>query len=478
MPRQLGPYRTPPSTGRVQRPRPYRPTRSSWRHVASRLAQAAMPYALSAAERAGNQAAQALADYGQGAPRGPFGSRLPRPQRAKTVGRARKASRGGSYLPGHYSGKFKKASKGGMMKKITKYARSGFVTTQEITGSINDNDCVYMGHSAIDPDKSVLIIIQSLMRKLMKKGYGYNVTNVGEYFPADIVGTDTRFRLVKKNLLTGAEIIVQHSGLSIESVAPLFLNDFIDYSNGGPTDSLESVLDLVKFEVYARDAIDATIGNSEYRLRAQINLKNEVVHFFSKSEMKIQNRSKAADGSADAENIAANPLVGRLYEMKGGVPRARVFDVSILEKIRVNGVLLVRSAEFTPGVTGTVTGSTMKEPPIPKVFQNCSKSAKVRLEPGAIKTHYCNVTYSKPLLYFLKKIHVHNSTTSGGLQTTYTIGKFALFALEDVINVNVNSKIECAYEINRQFGAYLTTMKPAVAQGQYVQETVSNVISP
>jgi len=54
------------------------------------------------------------------------------------------------------------------------------------------------------------------------------------------------------------------------------------------------------------------------------------------------------------------------------------------------------------------------------------------------------------------------------------MGRCALFALEDVINVNGAQNISIAYEINRQEGVYLSTTKNHQAQGRFFQMTQSS----
>ena len=206
-----------------------------------------------------------------------------------------------------------------------------------------------------------------------------------------------------------------------------------------------------------------------WRFQGELNLKNEVVHMFSVSEMKIQNRSLAASGSESTEAVSNNPLVGRLYDFKGGVPRSRTMDCAPLEYIGVSGVVLARAAQFDANLGGV----TYKEPPLPKLFSNCVGASMIRLDPGSVKQDKMVVKYNKPLLTFLKKMGDPISYATNN-NYKWLIGKCRLFALEDVINVNATAKIEIAYEVNREYGCFLTTMKPAHAQGDYQQITVNN----
>jgi len=59
-----------------------------------------------------------------------------------------------------------------------------------------------------------------------------------------------------------------------------------------------------------------------------------------------------------------------------------------------------------------------------------------------------------PLLKFMKKL---NFGVGDNRHQTNLTGRCAMFALEDMINVNANNNIAIAYEINRSFGGYLTT---------------------
>jgi len=204
-----------------------------------------------------------------------------------------------------------------------------------------------------------------------------------------------------------------------------------------------------------------------------IDLTNEFVRFKTTASLKIQNRTLSTSGSGDAEDVSANPLQGLRYDLTNGMPRWRDNSLTGLANVfgqvfDSQGVLLIRGAEFT-----TTASAVNREPPNPKMFANCKKSAKVILQPGDIKK--CDIVFKKNalLIDFLQAIGA-GAGSSALRPNTRAIGKMSLFALEDMINVNALQNISIAYEVNRVFSAYCTTGKVKPALGQFYTGTLNN----
>lgn len=384
--------------------------------------------------------------------------------------RARALIKRRSYIPGTYHGKFKKPTAAGMKESKAKFSSNGFMQTTEVTGSVNDPDCVYLTHTALVPVETIKIIVQALVRKLLKKAIGYNCTNVNEPIQAFTLNADWMVVLATESLDTGIDVNHQFATPSlctIENIAVHYLPFFRAYAQGGAYDNVANVTELLYLQLFSRDVNGAA---SEFRLEGQLDLKDEIVHVYSKSNMKIQNRSLAASGSESTESVSNNPLVGRSYDIKGGLPKIRDTAVNVvLNSVTPEGVRLARAAEFS-----NAAGNVYKEPPSPYLIVNCGGSSKIRLEPGAIKSDSITVTYTKPLLTFLKKMGDPFYAVLNGNKYAHLIGKCRMYALEDVINVNATARIEIAYEVNREVGAYLTSRAIKHAQGTFSAVTYSN----
>lgn len=382
----------------------------------------------------------------------------------------RVAQKGRVFTPGRFAGKFKKSR-----RKITswnKYSNIGIVDTVEVNGQVADPDCVYISHLSIDGFKCIEIMILALMRKLFTKG-GLMVTNADELLPNKDFNlpADIKIELTSINLKTGVEsITVTHQTIAtstLRTVAAAFFPVFAEYSAGFTTvpgaGSASNDVKPHRLLLYSQD-FNVTLG---FSFKCELRLDDLIVHVCGESDLKIQNRTLAANNSADAEDITSNPIVGRLYRFVN-IPRTRDRSAFLLNTIPVNnGVQLARAAQFT--------GNTAwREPPMPNMFSNCRGSSVIRLEPGAIKK---TKIYDKKSGRFLRILQLMRVQYGTGTQfnTQYTPFKSEIVALEDVINVNAANNITCAYEANKRIGVYFTVRKEPLGVQTFSAVTSNNL---
>jgi len=424
------------------------------------------PYAYRAAAKAGHQTGRAIAKH--------YRSALKRPNpssRASVKKRVRFTVPNKYRTNGKYVGRFgrPKPLKSGDDGALN----GGFVNTSEITGTVSDVNCVYVGHSVMSGNEVIENICYSLLRKLYKKGLQFNVTNIQEDLPdlgvggytlrierelMDATNTIQQFDYVPSGTIT-IQLIV---GCALAGISPAWvtlLDVFKDYASGNSASTVN---------LYCPTKL-SLLRTANFDVLARINLKEEIVHVKVESLLKVQNRTLAADASADATDVSNNPLQGRLYQFGTGCPMTAVDYAPLINSIPdFTGAITVKSSTFSK------TG--FYEPPLPKMFVNCVGSTGVRIEPGAIKVDKLYYTTSGSLLKFL----IGMGYGIGPLGAVSTLnrqmklkGKCAMLALEDVINVNAAQDISIAYEINRKIGVYCSTMKPAVSMGFLAQATQS-----
>jgi len=386
-----------------------------------------------------------------------------------------KAKYGGN---GNYSGKFKKPKR--LSKKADQYLSKGFVNTAEVNGTVSDPDCVYVGHTTMSGVQTLELACQVILRKLFFKCARWDCTNVGSIIPGyDNLNSDGwRIILTRIDEQTGvstpfvydtgvadsiASIVGDRAAGSTGAWATMY-NIMSDYALGSNSSLNLNVAIPHKIQLFMRD------GNvtNFYHFMGDVNLKNEYVNIRQKSSIRIQNRTKSATGDSSTDNVANNPLHGKMYEFSTGAPRSKVEGVHLISAMTdVTGVLTARAAEFTsPGLT------IMKEPPQPKIFWNCVKSSKIVIQPGDLK--HSSLYYTKKCQFhkFLKLIRFGNS--GGTAKQINLVGKCQLIALEDMININSTELISIAYEVERQSSMFLSTGGTRAAQGRFNQLTESN----
>jgi len=394
-------------------------------------------------------------------------------------------------MAGKYGGSFKKPKR--LSKKINKFINKGFESTTEIIGTVADPDCVYVGASAISCMTAIECVAQALLRSLFEKCIGIPITNIktplqGYYNAAFPFYNSDGFRLqltwMQVNNLTGEREVTIETGVTdsiftlcgqqssgIAATWPQYLQKLRQWAQRTvPADANTEI--PLRLNIYRRD------GNvtNFYVGSGGIDLRCVRVHYEATVAMKLQNRSLSAAGSSSTDVVDANPLQGYLYEFKGGVPMFKNLDqasgtLRLNRMFDASAVLTARAA--TLGAIGG-PGETNKEPPKPRFFSNCVKASKVKLEPGEVKKYFFTWKTNDRLLDFLRKI---NQETDAGviIQTVNTPGKCCLFALEDMINVNLLNNIAVTYEMNRVDKCFITVSPFTVAQGSFHSLTVNDL---
>lgn len=371
---------------------------------------------------------------------------------------------------GTYKGKFPRGKKGSNITNVSVYANKGILRNSEVRGLISDPDCVYISHTAGDNYKIIQVTVIALMRKLFQKK-GIVIANIDTPIPNLGIGNavDFKVELTKVDGYSGNEtVLTTYNTIATDSlrvVSGNFEDAFMRYSSGydsgsGAGNSNNDLNIIYNLNLYQFDYRPASITSV---LQAQIHLADEIMHVYACSEMKIQNRTLAADSSTDETDVTNNPLIGRSYEFKK-MPLTRDKVTFQLNKIPVNdGVQLVRASDVQ---------QQYKEPPDPSIFVNCVRSAKLHLEPGHIKSSKIMYKKSHKLLEFLRQINLQYGGT--GLAVYHTQLPCEIIALEDIINVQTTSRIQVAYETNQVVGVYLTTTNKAHGVMQYDAQRFDN----
>lgn len=380
------------------------------------------------------------------------------------------------------------------VKKPSKFLTKGFQHTHEINGIVTDPDCVYVGMSAVSSYVAVELVAQALLRRLFEKCIKQPINNIkapiqGYHNSGASTGFNSdgfKIQLETVNLSTGGSSfidyetqaptdsiydIVGEAGISVPVVPrwPAFMTQMHNWCTKNSEDSA-NIIAPAKLHIYRKDGNAAAFWVHS----GAIDLRTVKVHMFGKADMKIQNRSLAADAGTDSDNVTANPLVGYQYEFNSSCPAFKDTTQTpgsfrIARMLDVGGVVLARGASMT------AAGDVLKEPPKPQFFMNCVKSSKVTLDPGALKYSSVKYGFVKPFIAALKTIGFQNTAAGITGQQYRNDGRCKMFALEDMINVNALQNIAIAYEINRQTMCYITEHPNTSAQGYFRAQTVNEV---
>lgn len=374
--------------------------------------------------------------------------------------------------PGKYSGKFKKTKKIKNSAKLN-YANKGIYMTSETHGTLEDPNCVYLSHVAIDGFELIQVMGEALIRKLFEKA-GFSITNIDNRLISTSISTavDWRVQMTQVNKLTGIEADLETHDLlandSVRSVADIFRDKWLSYSSGfnntGVGNGAVDTLHPHRFILYRQD-FNTSRG---LVFECEVRFDEEIMCVKGGSHIKIQNRTVAASSSTDADDVSNNPIIGRRYTFSS-TPKLRDRSGHPLEQMPINnGVQLVRAGEMVSGST------TYNEPPLPTMFTNCKASSKLYLGPGDIKSGYIAYKKHMSFLKFLEVLRLqYGAAPDFNIYTT--IFPCEMYAMEDMINVNTLHNIRVAYEANKTIGVYFKTRKKARAVTVYQTRTVNNI---
>lgn len=385
------------------------------------------------------------------------------------------ARRRRAWESGEYQGKFGKPNpKSG--RGMAKYNRNGVVIKKEVCGTVTDPNCVYIMNEVASPIDVITYSVAACLRLLLERA-GIRVTAMDEFLCSNDLASPNpvyKIKLNTQNLQTSSltatafyNVTVGSTlGLATAAFVPLFRDYSCGFTNGAAVGSTGNLEELVEFILE---------GLSPAITLSQIKLSETMIDLVSYSRVKIQNRSPAADNSADSEEVSNNPVEGRIYSFNG-IPKMKGSTNAQSTGLVGTGVQFFNQIPVDTGVkifgAAALLNSDFREPPPPNAFYNCTGSAKVFLNPGKIKEFDVKSHKTDHILRFLKKLRIQYGTSAGGYQTSYNIFPSQMIALEDVINVNASAEITIAVENERMLGIMCSTKKRRFMRTFYEAFTV------
>jgi hypothetical protein len=345
-----------------------------------------------------------------------------------------------SSISGGYFGK-------GTSKKdiLSYFAQRGVVFAREFgnnftSDATNKQQSVLIGHSTYCK-RSISDLIAYSMTKMLAVKLGCTINSFSEF----IGGTTIRMTLYIRNTNTGA-IVPLSSGVLASSTTWNQLKDvFISWLNAVTTDSI--IWNQLVYET--KDTAD-----TQWFTNLRLDLLRCRLQLYSKSSLKIQNKSKESSNDADA--VDRVPLYGKSYEGSGNYWMYKPDNLNTTP----GNYLMFNTDEnyqyiFNDFGAGSA-GSSLREPPIKELFVRVKASGKAHLDPGMIKTSVLNARNSMSLNALLKVIQQYSSTNN-----QISLGKFRFFIMEKMIQsaVTTTQFITVAYEHDFKLGCVATCSK-------------------
>lgn len=367
---------------------------------------------------------------------------------------------------GTYAGKTKRSTKKGMESGVNMYAKYGVVANRETNNQIEDPDCVYVGHSSIAANPLIRTVWFAVIKKLFKLA-GIQIRDMTE---GNSMKETFRITLTGKTVDNDNQV-----ALTNLSVAP-GVGSYEDIANNFSSWIINNWFQPVYENAHMSflEIVQEPIGGEETIL-AHLNLEHYNVSYFSKSTLRMQNRTQppGATEVGQADDVNNVPLTGRSYLCKGASPQwtgRPLYDATLPGVLfgfvidSSNGTLQ-KAAQQNPVWTGSEPKRrALREPVLPKSFKNCYKSAKQRFQPGEIKISTLYDTRKMDFNYFhytMRIVHALGDPLLPRTQVRVPTGKCEIFAFEEMISYG-EQKVTVTWEVDRDIGAMLVAKKTPI----------------
>jgi len=314
----------------------------------------------------------------------------------------------------------------------------GASSTVEVSGTVADRDCVYIGHAPYIPAEITRVVVYALLRRLYYKAFEYDAVNLKDIIPYR--NQDSLGHTIKIWFSAAADInniqnytYVIPTNQTLVQVADLMNSLFRDSSTGDAGAWQNARLLYISLE-------DTDTGN----MKARVNLIGLMLETHCVSTLKIQNQTTTNSTDNEADDVNNVPLIGKMYRLKGTCPQPTDVNMSAMGIVGgINGMTIVTANSFTGQQY-----EAWKEPPVGKVFANCRGTSAINLPPGTIKTDVVVMKKKMQFEVFLKQLHNRNVNINDS-QYGNRIANSNMFAMEKMISLAGSDNIKTIYECNK-----------------------------
>lgn len=206
---------------------------------------------------------------------------------------------------------------------------------------------------------------------------------------------------------------------------------------------------ISKFWLQMRDSNGASPA---YYPVVDLDMSKAVIEIYSKSSMKVQNRTVNTSGNQQADDVDNVPMFGKSYYGTGNYIM-----------VQNAGYATVSSQTQPPNIdfkSGAGLNSQLREP-LPKSMVGRAKVVgKVHLDPGEIKTSVLVHRKKYSFNSLLRSLAIIG--TEGTNTNFFNIGKFRFIHLEKMLQAVATTDVNAfnvAYEVDCKSGVYITAPK-------------------
>jgi len=328
--------------------------------------------------------------------------------------------------------------------------RGGIVRSGASTSSFGNTVCV--GHASMPQDTIILIAMRAIFKQFYMKLGSYDMSNWNDTIPDLAAGAviglnyyigEQAGTLNTINCTTGANV---PSPTTFDALPIFFWQELI---------KLPECANL-RFDNLYYYHPTPTNGNSPNATK--LVLKDVILHFYSKSTLKVQNRTLTKSADNESDDVDNVPLYGKSYYGYGN-------GTGAINKNASYGGNASRDfiGDEKYGTIAKVPQELWyQEPPGPEVFEKVKSFGKVMLVPGDIKTSTLTTRKNITLQQFARQIFTREVAPAANAHHRHYMGTYRFMIIEKMINAVVGSaenEIALAYETNLNIGCYATIKK-------------------
>jgi hypothetical protein len=338
-------------------------------------------------------------------------------------------------------GKFKKRKRTAKPGVMGKY---GSVLVQERGGILEQTDprgIVLIGHTTFNRNEMLGCVSRGIVRKLCKQA-GWEFSSWDEVIP----GIDATYTIEASSF----------DGISDAGAGSSF-------GTCSTTTTYTVLAQLLAVAITNRQGsgsfnvlYDQFLLKKSGEVLGSLRAREMKLEFYCTSKLTLQNRTPSSSGASSEDNandIEHNPLVGFRYNGLGNGFVPKHSDPTD-DSARFHGGVADGLIAHLPDASEL---DNLYKPPAPTFWMNCSKNARVKLEPGVVKSSFL----------FYKKVMMVNTWAKlfgGNLERLKAgstdkvrvtgLGQAEMFALDKVLDTRelTEPNVKIGYELNQSFG--------------------------